>query len=328
MNRILQGGWGIPIGMITATLSTIIIVGSFSLAFAEGNLLLPKGQTTQSSIQYPINVIQEIQTSSDTPQIEIPTQTLAPGSAETPPAPSADCPPPPGWIAVSIREGDSLDRIALEHNSSIAQLLQANCLVTDALVPGAPIYVPVTGTTATENATITPGTCTPPTGWVTYTVRSGDTLFGISRLFRISWSNLQSANCMGISTRLIAGQQIYVPNVSTSTPLPTRTSPPTMTASPPPPAPLPPGTNTPLPPTQTATATFSPTMTFTAIIPPSQTPTPSPTDTATPTFTATQTATPSITPTSTPSSTDTHPPTETPTHSRYTNEPLQETGEP
>jgi hypothetical protein len=55
----------------------------------------------------------------------------------------------------------------------------------------------------------------PPAGWVPYTVRSGDTLYGISAwyegFFPETLETLQAANCMGSSTDIISGQPLYVP---------------------------------------------------------------------------------------------------------------------
>jgi len=117
-------------------------------------------------------------------------------------------------------------------------------------------------------------TCIRPTGWITYIVQSGDTLFSIAIRHQTTVSSLQIANCMGGSTKIITGSTIWVPNNPTITP--TKTLTPTITKTP-----KPPPTNTP---TSTSTQT------------PSSTPTSTSTPTATPTPTSTATDTPDGTP--------------------------------
>jgi LysM repeat protein len=107
-----------------------------------------------------------------------------------------------------------------------------------------------------------------PAGWVIYIVQPGDTLYHIATVYRISVSQLMTANCL-TSTVIYVGQSLYVPNVPTSTP-------------------------------SGVTATFTPSATATG-------PTSAPTDTATPTSSNTPlpTDTPSPVPTDTPSPTST-----------------------
>jgi len=114
--------------------------------------------------------------------------------------------------------------------------------------------------------------CGAPAGWVQYIVQPGDNLYQISLRYRLSVSELQSANCLGGSTLIYSGQKLWVPNVPTSTPA--------------------------------APTVFIEFPTATPI--PSDTPTPTTTGTATATSTSTATATSTSTPT--PTATDTPPP--------------------
>jgi len=118
--------------------------------------------------------------------------------------------------------------------------------------------------------------CVIPQGWVVYIVRSGDTLYGISLMFRITVSQLQNANCL-TSTVIHSGQSLYVPSVPTSTPFFTTETPiPSSTSVMDTDTPIPfTPTDTPLPPTGTDTDT--PTL-------------PVPTDTPLPTITDTPSA--------------------------------------
>ncbi len=80
--------------------------------------------------------------------------------------------------------------------------------------------------------TRTPTPCGPPPNWVYYTVRPGDTLFGLSLRFKVSMQQLQLANCL-IDTNLKYGQPLLVPFMPTNTPTLTPTS------HPPSPTPIP-----------------------------------------------------------------------------------------
>jgi LysM repeat protein len=53
--------------------------------------------------------------------------------------------------------------------------------------------------------------CGSPNTWVAYIVRPGDTLFGLSLIYRVTVADLQRANCLGSSSTLHTGQLLYVP---------------------------------------------------------------------------------------------------------------------
>jgi LysM repeat protein len=69
--------------------------------------------------------------------------------------------------------------------------------------------------------------CTPPEGWVAYRIRSGDTLFTLSWVARVSVFMLMQGNCLG-SPDLREGEVLYLPAVAvtTGTPAPYRCGPP------------------------------------------------------------------------------------------------------
>jgi LysM repeat protein len=63
-----------------------------------------------------------------------------------------------------------------------------------------------------ETPVSSPGqSCGPPEGWVSYTVQAGDNLFRLSRELGLTVAQLQSANCLGSSILIRAGDQLYVP---------------------------------------------------------------------------------------------------------------------
>lgn len=166
-------------------------------------------------------------------------------------------------------------------------------------VPPSPTITYVPSLPPDPTATIRVVPCGHPTGWVLYTVQKGDTLYGLSKDFGVTVAQLQLANCLGSSTIIRAGKQIYVPNVPTRTPLSSPTATATTAAS---------ATSTSaVPPTSPPTDTPTPTN----VSLPSDTPLPpSPTPTTVP---STSTNTPAPTATNIPSATNTAiPPTTAP----------------
>lgn len=212
---------------------------------------------------------------------------------------------PEGWIAYTVRRGDTLYRLAIDSGATVTGLMVANCLDSTRLYPGKILFLPAVPPPP-------PPICTGPPGhWAPYRVQPGDNLFRLSLARKTTVYQLKIANCLP-SVYIQAGQMLYLPPLAaTATPQPTNTPPP-----PPPP------TNTPRPtatPTTGATATALPTGTPTAT-PVGATVTPSPTAlptasatsppgaTATPTSPPANTATPQPTATSPPTATATSPP--------------------
>jgi LysM repeat protein len=263
-------------GILAAVISTALVIGSLSMVMTEGGMV-------QSLISTPIPSKEQIlpativatsiegSPSERTPTKEIAyrreitiTPTPLPSQTITP---STNCPPPAGWSLIVIQPGDTLASLANKYNVAPQELMRANCLLTSSLIPGTTLFVP--GLPPTEP----PIQCGPPSGWVFYTVRQGDTLYSLSNAYNVSVPQLQIANCMGSSTLIRVGQKLYVPNVPTNTPQ--------------------------------ASPTLKPTNTQPVLTPPADTNTPSPTLTPTPGLTNTPF------PTNTPTSTEIFIPTDT-----------------
>lgn len=121
--------------------------------------------------------------------------------------------------------------------------------------------------TLTRTPVSTP--CTPPSGWVRYTLNAGDDLVAIASQRGIDLTGIQSGNCNLDLFSLVAGDEIYLPlpvfSGVTDTLSPSATVAPSAT----------------LAPSDTPTALPSPTASYT----------PTPTDTPTPTLTPTNTPT-------------------------------------
>ena len=250
-------------GVLVALVSGGLVLGSLVISLAEGDAtqpwtFFPAPDISPTSGQISLSV-EDISMPSDVEE-EIPNPapilTLEPSHNPQP----TTCPPPSGWIGITVQVGDTLESLAQTYHSTPDLLTKVNCLPSSLIRPGDMLYVPEIG-----YPTATAPHCGPPPGWILYTVQDNDNLYRLSIAFSTTVWELQSANCLGNSDYIRAGQRIYVPNVPTLTLFPTET--------------------------ETATPTLSPTATATA--------TATSTDTPTPTFTDTQTPSP-IPPTDTP----------------------------
>lgn len=191
-------------GTLTAIIALFLVLGIFSISLAEGN----------------IPIIPIIRVSSPTGK---PTLTKTPSATGTSTKTTATqtpsttfCPVPVGWALDYVQEGDTLFSLAQYYMTSTEELMRANCLTTFDLVPGAMLFVP-------SIPSPTPIPCGPPSHWIPYRVQLGDTLYHLSHNYStpISVSQLQTANCLGSSTRLYVGQLLYLPPWPTITPTPT-----------------------------------------------------------------------------------------------------------
>jgi LysM repeat protein len=210
MGTLRQIGAGFLLGVIAIA----AVIGGFALSKAEGGAAVVPSVSPSAIIatNYPT-----IPVLTDTPQ-PVATEAISPTPeatftlppSPTPPPPPTSCPPPAGWVPVLVQGYDTLFSVAVRYQTSTSAIKQGNCLFSDQLVVGSYLYVPFKPT-----ATFVP--CRAPYGWVLYYVVSGDTLYNISVRYRVTWTELQRANCMGNSTFIAVGKPIRVPNVATST---------------------------------------------------------------------------------------------------------------
>jgi LysM repeat protein len=208
-----------------------------------------------------------------------PTATIDPFLATLTPIPTntilppVSCQPPVGWIPLVVQASDTLDVLAGRYRVSKSALMQANCLLSESLIPGTLLYVPPAPTSTVV-------ACSQgAVGWVkSYVVKPGDTLYSIATNHYTTFQLLKIVNCR-YGDQIYPGEILWVPNVATRTPIP---------------SPLPGNTVTPYP-TDPLTQTALP---FTATFPP----TTQPTSTTAPTVTPipTQTASPTAFPTNAP----------------------------
>ena len=131
-----------------------------------------------------------------------------------------------GGFSLSLTEGNITSSLAPGHTQVTtypATLQSATPLTNSPTVPF--ISTPTPSPTLTSNLTasltptlpLLPTNCTPPVGWLPYVVQSGDTLEKIAALNQVSILEIQQANCLQITNRLLPGAVLYVPPVPTQT---------------------------------------------------------------------------------------------------------------
>lgn len=189
--------------LLTALVGLALVLGGILLSLAEGQrpISLPSPLPPTAILPLPLPTLPS------NPTIPLPPPTQPP---TLPPSP-VSCPPPTGWIPLTVQPGQTLASLAEAYRLSIQDLKQANCLLSDSLLPGVVLYVPPIPTT-------TPIPCGPPLGWIPYVVQKGDTLYSLAKYYGVTVAQLQQANCLGASTLIVAGQVIYVPNLPMRTP--------------------------------------------------------------------------------------------------------------
>jgi LysM repeat protein len=221
MRDVRQVFWAI----VTALVSIVLLIGAFSLSLTEGNLRLPAPTLSPTLTLLPAITL----TRQSSPSLEdsptplpptwTPTWTFTWTFTWTPtlPPPPTNCPPPQGWLPYIVQPGDTLDGLALRYDKTSAEISQANCLGSAALLPGLVVYLPPLPT-----PTRTPASCGAPPTWVIYIVQPHDTLYHLGQIYGIPWTEIQRANCLTSST-IHTGQQLYVPPWAPRTPTPTAT---------------------------------------------------------------------------------------------------------
>lgn len=302
------------LGTVVALLSAIIVFGSLALSFVEDGRAqagLPASSMGQVNSTLPTL---EVQQGSRIPTVvvqEIPGSVAitVPGNSENPF--QSTCQPPAGWRLYTILPDDSPDSLALRFGLSPEEFARANCLevAVSSLPPGATVFVPVvavemqpTPLPSIEVSQVSRGqevarrqetvkrkeaACGPPSRWVAYVVRSGDTLYSLSAITGASIAEIQRANCLGSSTLIRAGRSLFLPFY----PVTVVEAPQTRRASPTPVRPtvyptLPPGYSTPRPsptPYPTEQPPTGTTVTATSLPPTAPPPTQPPTEPPMPT---------------------------------------------
>lgn len=140
------------------------------------------------------------------PNVIYPGQTLnipAPGSVPATPSGSVSEP-----TTYTVQRGEWLAQIARKFGITVPQLLAANPGINpNVLYPGQVLRIPAKATPVPGDGTPTPGTSSS----MTYTVRSGDTLYTIAVRFKTTPLALQIANNLANPNAIYPGMVLIIP---------------------------------------------------------------------------------------------------------------------
>jgi LysM repeat protein len=117
----------------------------------------------------------------------------------------------------TVKNGDYLVGIAGKLKVKLADLLAANNLTVESLIiPGQQLQVPAGGVLPSSDAAVAA-----PAAPATYTVQNGDFLYGIASRMKVKPAQLLAANNLEITSLIMPGQKLIVPDggvVPTETP--------------------------------------------------------------------------------------------------------------
>jgi peptidoglycan DL-endopeptidase CwlS len=123
---------------------------------------------------------------------------------------------PKAFAATSytVKSGDSLWLISRTHNVTVQAIKDANKLATDSIFIGQTLIIPTTTTTSTAPTSPTTTTSNTTTATQTYTVKSGDTLWLISKAYGVTIDSIRNTNKL-TSDMLYIGQVLSIPSTAT-----------------------------------------------------------------------------------------------------------------
>lgn len=115
--------------------------------------------------------------------------------------------------SVTVKSGDTLWDLAKQYNTSVENLQSLNGLSGDLIKPGQVLKVNGTAATTeqdtdTQQKTTTTPSVTVSANHVTYTVKSGDSLYSIAQAYGVSVDSLRSSNSLG--SVLTVGQTLTI----------------------------------------------------------------------------------------------------------------------
>jgi membrane-bound lytic murein transglycosylase D len=116
------------------------------------------------------------------------------------------------WQPYTMKGGDSLDRLAAKHAIALSKLKLANGITSRTKVgPGSQLLLPLKGSGVGAEPLPTvfrpPVQSAPRRGGMVHIVKKGETLYGISRRYRVSTDSLLRWNHVGVLT---TGQRLII----------------------------------------------------------------------------------------------------------------------
>lgn len=126
---------------------------------------------------------------------------------------------------IEVAPGETLYGLSKRHRVSLTELMQVNGMTNASLKPGQKLYLPARAQPVAANAAapklVLPATTLPPPTPAmlakyqsTYTVKAGDSLYGISRAYRVPYTELQQANAITDVRKVKPGAIIKVPGTA------------------------------------------------------------------------------------------------------------------
>ncbi len=121
-----------------------------------------------------------------------------------------------GECTYTIQSGDTLFRIATRNDTTVDAIASANPGININLIqPGQVITLPGCDVSGSSDVIVSTTAPEPSgnvaSGGTTYTVQSGDTLFGIAQRFGVTVQEIVNANNMSNPNNLSVGQELIIP---------------------------------------------------------------------------------------------------------------------
>ena len=113
-------------------------------------------------------------------------------------------------ITYKVKKGDTLGKIASRNHTTVAKIKKWNGLRSDNIRPGQVLKIyngkgPSTAVASSSSNTKTSG------GYVIYTVRKGDTLYGIANKYSgVSLNDIMQLNGLNRNSKIYAGQKLKI----------------------------------------------------------------------------------------------------------------------
>lgn len=206
-------------------LATVLVLPAASL--------LAQGQSDIDLLKARIDVQERRISQLENALIRLSSQSAQQAAAATPQKASSPAASQPGPVAnqsqtYQVAQGDTLTRIAKRHKTTVAAIKKENGLKSDALRIGQKLRIPIEGAASallpkeakkevakleskpTPTKSPAKSAAKLPAVAGKYTVKSGDTFYGIARQYQMSEATLQAANPKAEPTRLQIGQVLVI----------------------------------------------------------------------------------------------------------------------
>ena len=245
------------LGVLAALMLGVIVFGSLLLALVENDLQLAEMPDQIMALGQPVFTPEPVFAAEAAPiqnpeELQQVAESLSISENLNLPQPS--CPVPAGWMLYRVMEEDTPASLAQAYGLSLDEFFRYNCIdiPVNSLPAGNTVYLPriqaLASLSAEEAAQESNSPhaaaarkkavkCGPPSWWLEYRVRAGDTLYQLGLATGVSVAEIQRSNCLGGSTIIRTGQGLYLPAwPSTAAELsahPKRPKPPVKTTLPP-----------------------------------------------------------------------------------------------